>query len=84
MDWRRDLIELVEAYCAATGKSESRVGSLIGGTGVFYRRLRGGGDCSATVYQRAIQWFADHWPPEAPWPHTVARPVRSPPSEAAD
>jgi len=78
MDWRRDLIALVERFCAATGKSESRVASLIGGTGVFYRRLRAGGDCSATVYQRALQWFSDHWPAETEWPEGIDRPMRSP------
>lgn len=81
MDWRHDLICLGEAFCAATGKSESRVGSLIGGTGIFYRRLRAGGDCSATVYQRAMQWFSDHWPDDrddAPWPAGIDRPPRAP------
>lgn len=77
MDWRSDLIKLVEAYCAATGKSESRIASIVGGTGIFYRRLRAGGDCSATIYQRVMQWFSDHWPADTAWPDGVTRPEPS-------
>jgi len=83
MDWRRDLIALAEAYCSATGKSESRVASLVGGTGVFYRRLRGGGGCSATVYQRAMRWFSDNWPEDTPWPQNVTRPSQTNKAAAA-
>lgn len=83
MDWRRDLIVLAEAFCAVTGRSESRVASLVGGTGIFYRRLRNGGGCSAAVYQRALQWFSDHWPSDTPWPEGIARPVAAASAEPA-
>lgn len=75
MDWRNDLLTLVDAYCSATGLSESRVGSLVGGTGIFFRRIRSGSDCSATVYQRAMAWFSDRWPEGVAWPEAVLRPA---------
>ena len=78
---RPELITLAETYCGATGRSESRVAALVGGSGMFYRRLRNGGDCSVTVHRRAVQWFSDHWPddrPDVPWPSGVDRPARAP------
>lgn len=83
MDWRTDLLTLSEAYRAATGLSESRIGSLVGGTGIFFRRIREGGDCSATVYQRALRWFSARWPDDHPWPAGVPRPESTPAPEAA-
>lgn len=74
MDWRSDMLALVEAYCAATGLSETRVASLVGGTGIFFRRIRRGGDCSATKYQGALRWFAQRWPEAAEWPNGILRP----------
>jgi hypothetical protein len=74
MDWRNDLLTLSDGYRAAKGLSESRIASLVGGTGIFFRRIRAGGDCSATVYQRALRWFSEHWPDGTDWPSGVIRP----------
>lgn len=72
-DPRDHLLLLAEAYCAATGRSESRIATIVGGSGTFFARLRAGAGVGVTKYMRIKAWFAANWPGEVSWPAGVPR-----------
>ena len=73
MDFRSELITLVEEFAAATGRSEARIANLAGRDSRFFLRLREGGGCSADTLVRVRLWFSEHWPERAPWPAGIQR-----------
>ena len=75
------LLTLSRIYCEAVNRSEVRVADLAAGNPYFFRRLRSGGGCTITTYNRVLQWFSDHWPPGLEWPEDIPRPE---PSVSAD
>nr|WP_321985360.1 hypothetical protein [uncultured Lichenicoccus sp.] len=74
MDYRSELIELVERMAAARGLSEARVANLAGRDGRFFIRLREGKGCKVDTMYSTIQFFSDNWPPNAEWPASIHRP----------
>ncbi|WP_018261334.1 hypothetical protein [Methylobacterium sp. WSM2598] len=82
---RDHLFALRDAYCAHTGTSSTTVAQAACGDWRFFDKV---GDAPAAsfrirTYDRACQWFADHWPADVPWPAGVERPEPTPtPAEA--
>lgn len=37
--------------------------------------IEAGADLQTRRYEKAVQWFADHWPADAVWPEGVERPA---------
>lgn len=69
------LLTCCEHFAEARRLSESSVSTLVFNDGKRIRRIRNGSDIGARQIDRAIQWFADHWPNGAAWPAGVVRPV---------
>lgn len=72
------LLTVVDAYCQATGLSESRVSTLFLKSGARSAALRAGGDMGSRTIAKAIEAFSDAWPGDAAWPSVVPRPSRAP------
>lgn len=79
MKLRDHLVTMLGAFAAASGLSEARQATLIFNDGKTAVRLRAGGDVATGTYERAMQWFSDHWPDGADWPAAVPRPIPSAP-----
>jgi hypothetical protein len=70
------LLRLVEAYCAATKRSEARIATLIHNQGAFFDHIRRGRHCTVPTFNKAIRWFDENWPENALWPEDVPRPKK--------
>lgn len=68
MDYRDQLLLLAKEYCRATGKSESRVATIVHSQGTFFDRLRSGKGCTVDTYLKVKRWFDENWPAGAAWP----------------
>jgi len=69
------VLALFETYCSASARSTARVSTLIWNHGARYKRIaEEGADLTTRSYERAAQWFSDHWPTHARWPACVPRP----------
>ena len=77
------ILRLSETYCAEKSTSESRVSTLIFNQGMRIKRFRNGGGLTVASYNKAIQWFSDHWPLDLEWPHNIPRPAPTADSAAA-
>ena len=80
-DTRHDICELIERYADGTGRAETTVSRLAGGSGGLYDRLLAGHDITTRRAARIRQWMSDHWPSGLPWPAGVERP---PPTDPPD
>lgn len=86
MDFRAQLIALVEAYAAAVDRKEATIANLAGRDSRFFARMREGKGCSVDTLNHMLEWFSDHWPEDAPWPEEISRPSPAPsnaPSKSA-
>lgn len=54
---RQSLLHRIDAYMAATGKSESFVGKEAVKDDRFVSRIRRGGNFTVETYQRVIDWL---------------------------
>lgn len=84
MDYRTQLLTLANAYAASTGKSVSRLATIVAGSGIFFDRIEAGASCTVDTYLRAKQWFRDNWPVDLAWPDGVDRPGIMPEIQAAE
>jgi hypothetical protein len=73
---RSHIVTLADLYCGATGRSRARVSTLVLKRGARIDEIANGADLTTGSYERAIEWFAEHWPEGADWPDCVARPMR--------
>ena len=72
------------AYASATDSSRAKIGSLILNDNTFFRRvLDEHQGFTVRIYDRVMQWFADHWPEGVKWPAEVPRPTPPAPEVAA-
>lgn len=68
------LCSVAAAYGEAKGISQARVSTLVFGEGTKLPAIvEGGADLTTARFERAMQWFSDHWP-DAAWPDNVPRP----------
>ena len=52
-----ELLERMEAYCAARGLSPARVATLAVNDGDLFRRVRDGGTLTLKTYERVSAWL---------------------------
>lgn len=79
---RDQLLTVSDAYGAARGISRSRVSTIVFNAGLALDRVASGRDLTTRKFERALQWFSDHWPQGTRWPKGVSRPAISPRSAA--
>lgn len=77
MSFKAILFDLAAGYCEHSGMSRARLATLIANDGKFFDRVENGGGFTIRTYERALQWFSDHWPTEKPWPTEVPRPAKA-------
>ena len=76
MNMHSQLLAVFDGYRAATELSASRVSTILFGSGARIDALREGrSDVGTRTWERAMQWFSDHWPEAADWPEGVERPM---------
>lgn len=80
MQYRQQLISLIESYAAARGMSAARASTIALNAGHTYQSLIDGKDITIGRFERAMRWFSDNWPPGADWPADVERPQPASPS----
>ena len=69
------LLRVIDAFCEASGHTESTVSTRFLGAGHRARQLREGSDMGSHRIARAIREFSDNWPADAEWPADVPRPA---------
>jgi hypothetical protein len=74
MDYRAQLVTLVEVYSKAINRSEATVANSSGRDSQFFVRMRAGKGCGVDTMLGTLQWFSDHWPADTAWPDGVIRP----------
>lgn len=74
MNHRNAVLRLFSLYCAAAGRSPSRVSTLVWNHGARYRQILSGADLRTRSFERALRWFSRHWPENIPWPPRIPRP----------
>ncbi len=84
MTLRDQLILVFETYCRATGRSEARISTQVLSGGKRILQIRDGGDIGTIGFERAMQWFSDHWPDDVVWPDEIQRPLVELVTEAAE
>lgn len=68
------MLTLADSHSAVSGRSLRALSKEICNDNTFLTRMRDGNNFTARSYDRAIQWFSDHWPDGAVWPPEVPRP----------
>ncbi|MEN6302216.1 MAG: hypothetical protein ABFD96_05785 [Armatimonadia bacterium] len=76
------LIEISNAYCAATGKTRVAVSKRVFNDGKVIDKLLTGGDLRTSRHQMAVRWFSENWPDGTPWPSHIDRPKPAPDAAA--
>jgi hypothetical protein len=82
MTLREQIILMSERYGALAGIGRKRVSTIVFNRSSKLDDLYDGGDLSTGIFERAMQWFSDHWPAGAEWPAGIHRP--EPRLEAAE
>lgn len=75
MNHRDTIVRLFSLYCAASGRSPSRVSTLVWNHGARYKQIASGADLRTRTFERGLRWFSDHWPVDSAWPQDIARPL---------
>lgn len=71
-----NLIQVADAYREATGLKETTVSTKVFDDGKKLTALREGSvDIGVRRFHTALLWFSEHWPDDAEWPSTIARPL---------
>lgn len=68
------LLQVVDAYRAATGLPDTTVSNRIFADTKKIANLRNGADLYTARFNHAMRWFAANWPERAAWPTGVLRP----------
>lgn len=68
------LIQIADAYGAATQVEEKTVSSRVFQDSKKLGAIRAGSDITVGRYNAAIRWFDANWPEGFDWPHDVPRP----------
>lgn len=74
MTLKAQLLLISETFGAEAKLSESRVSTMVFNDGKVLTRLRAGADVTTGRFERAMEWFAAHWPQDLKWPDAVTRP----------
>lgn len=70
------LFQLFDAYCRQEGIPETTLSSRIYGESkkIALLRERGERNLSVERYNDTLKYLSSHWPDEAEWPSSIARP----------
>ena len=76
MDYRDQLLSLVDTYGARVNLSRARLGTIIMNQGRFFIALLPNAEgkrraVSVDNFLKVKRWFRDHWPDDHPWPPSV-------------
>ena len=85
MTLREQLIIVSDLYGSAMGIGRARVSTIVLNRGSTLTGIaEGRTDLNTGTFERAMQWFSDHWPVDAQWPAQVNRPSPVQIKEAAE
>lgn len=70
----KSLLALAEIYALHYDITHWTLSYRVFRKGDFFNRLRAGRGCTVRSYNRAVQWFSDHWPAGVAWPADIPRP----------
>jgi len=70
----QSFLTLVNAYSAATGKSDTAVSSKVFSDGKRVGAIRDGATITVRRLNNALRWFSAHWPANTEWPENIVRP----------
>ena len=73
----QDLIILAQTIARYKNRAPATVSNWIVGHARLFSRLEAGQGTTVATYNRAAQWFSDHWPDDLAWPANIARPRKS-------
>lgn len=74
MAMKDQLVRIADIYAASAGIGRKRVSTLVFNRGAKLDDIAGGGDLATGTYEKAMQWFSDHWSANAVWPSDIPRP----------
>ena len=77
------LLRLVDAFRTRVPRAEATISNWICGQARLFARLRAKRPVTDASYERAFQWFSDHWPEGLEWPADIPRPTPNPDREKA-
>lgn len=77
------LLQVLDAYRAATGVEESTVSHRVFGDTKKVAAMRAGADITTGRFNQALVWLSANWPQGAIWPLAVPRPEKLEGLEAA-
>lgn len=70
------LLTVAAAYKMAAGLTDDKTVSFRAfGDSKKLSALQAGADITVGRFNTTMRWFSENWPPEAPWPDAVDRPV---------
>lgn len=69
-----DLMDLIDAYGAATGIPDVTISNRVFADSKKIAALRRGADITTKRRDNAVEWFSERWPDGTPWPAHIARP----------
>ena len=77
MTLTEQLLTLADTFCGLTGKGRGTVSAIILKKGSRLDEIALGADLTTKQFERARQWFSDHWPEDrsADWPDGIYRPA---------
>ncbi len=73
---RNSLLRLCEQLSRFENVTHWAISMRCFGKGDYFDRLMRGSHPRTDTYERALQWFSDHWPEDLEWPRDIQRPVQ--------
>jgi len=78
MTLREQLLIVADCFAEASGIGRKRVSTLVLNGGGKLDAIAQGRDLTTGSFERAMQWFSQHWPADLEWPADIDRPRSSP------
>ena len=74
MEYRTQLLNLVDLYRTSSRLSDARISTLIFNHGSRIKQIRSGAGFTIKSFEKAQIWFSEHWPDDLEWPKEIDRP----------
>ena len=78
-----NLVELASLLATHDGVTHWAISYRAVKKGDLFHRIAEGKGVTLATYNRALQWFSDHWPADLLWPADIERPEPGPDSPVA-
>ena len=72
---REQIVFLADVWCETTGRSRSRLSTLLFSSGRRLDSIVCGSDLTTGSFERAKAWLSGHWPDGLAWPEGIDRPT---------